>query len=112
MLMNNVPGYELRMKALIFKYNYKKDLTSLQEKIDIFFKFFDWLLNSKTFYSWLEIILSYGNYLNGASNRYIILYKSYHNRGGAYGFKLDILTKIADFKSNDNKKNILLNIVE
>ena len=33
-------------------------------------------------------------------------------RGGAYGFRLEILGKLQDFKSNDNKKTLLYNIVE
>lgn len=33
-------------------------------------------------------------------------------RGGAYGYKLDILTKLNDFKTNDNKKTLLNYIIE
>jgi diaphanous 1 len=33
-------------------------------------------------------------------------------RGGAYGFKLEVLDKLVDIKSNDGKKNLLMYIVE
>ena len=40
-----------------------------------------------------EYILAYGNYMNGSGPR-----------GGAYGFKLDILLKLVDIKSPSNTK--------
>ncbi len=48
----------------------------------------------------LEIILAVGNYLNGTGPR-----------GGAYGFKLEVLTKLADTKTADNKSTLLHYIV-
>ncbi|KAA6399121.1 MAG: putative formin like protein [Streblomastix strix] len=44
----------------------------------------------------LESILAIGNYLNGESNQ-----------GCAYGCRLDVLSKICDFKGNDNKTTLL-----
>jgi len=45
--------------------------------------------------------LALGNYINGDSAR-----------GGAFAFKLDSLEKTADMKFNDNKRNLLMYIVE
>lgn len=33
-------------------------------------------------------------------------------RGGAYAFKLDILTKLTELKTNDNKKTLMFYLVE
>ncbi len=51
---------------------------------------------SKKFKGVMEIVLALGNYINGGTYR-----------GGAYGFKLDILTKLQDTKSSDNKTTLL-----
>lgn len=45
--------------------------------------------------------LAYGNYLNGQGNK-----------GGAFGFKFEHFLKVADIKSNDNKKTLLTVIIE
>ncbi len=42
-----------------------------------------------------------GNYLNGTSAR-----------GGAYGFKIDVLEKLGDVKTTDGKKNFLIYLIE
>ena len=44
----------------------------------------------------IELVLSIGNYLNGTGHK-----------GGAHGFKLDFLTKLADTKTSDNKSTLL-----
>lgn len=48
----------------------------------------------------MQYVLAVGNYLNGQSAR-----------GGAYGFKMDMLEKIAEVKSTDNKKNLLMYVI-
>jgi len=58
------------------------------------------LKNSKKFLKILEVILAIGNYLNGGTFN-----------GTAYGFKLDILTKIADTKNADNSSTLLHYVV-
>jgi hypothetical protein len=101
LLVSTAPGYVERFKAIIFKSTYKEEALDLLKKIEMFFTTFDFILNDKRFHKWLEIILAYGNYLNGTSNR-----------GGTYGFKLDTLPKLSEFKSNDNKKTLLYYIIE
>jgi len=44
----------------------------------------------------IEIVLAMGNYLNGTGAK-----------GGAHGFKLEFLTKLADTKTADNKSTLL-----
>jgi diaphanous 1 len=48
----------------------------------------------------MEYALGVGNYLNGQSAR-----------GGAYGFKLDMIEKLSEVKTTDNKKNLLMYII-
>lgn len=101
LLMKTAPGYDLRLKAILFHRTYKEDYEEILKRIQKFFIGFEFISENKKFHRWLEIVLAYGNYMNGSSNG-----------GGAYGFRLDILSKIAELKSNDNKKNLMLYIVE
>ncbi|KAL9974456.1 hypothetical protein ACROYT_G011488 [Oculina patagonica] len=54
------------------------------------------LYNSKNFLLVLEYVLSVGNILNAGSNR-----------GGAYGFRLQSLPKLADIRGNNKKYTLL-----
>jgi hypothetical protein len=101
LLMTTAPGFDHRLRSMVFKNIYKFEIQEIIRRVDQFFKAFDYVLSNKRLHKWLEIVLAYGNYLNGTTNR-----------GGAYAFKLDTLTKLGDFKSNDNKKNLLYYIVE
>lgn len=69
LFLNSVIGFDLRFKAIIYKSNYKKDFQEINIQIDNFLKIFEFFRNSNIFVKWLEIILGYGNYLNGTSNR-------------------------------------------
>ncbi len=101
LLFKTCIGYENRLKSILFKYSYEAEANSTKSKIDNFYKTFDFVENNQLFHKWLEVILLYGNYLNGTSNR-----------GGAYGFKLDTLAKLSEVKSSDNKKTLFYYIVE
>ena len=101
LLCSGIPGYAERLKTITFKVTYKEDVENLITNIDCFFNVFDFISNNKNFHRWLELLLAYGNYLNGSSSR-----------GGAYGFRLDILAKVSEVKSTDGKRNLLLYIVE
>ena len=49
----------------------------------------------------LATVLALGNHLNGSTAR-----------GGAYGFKLNTLTKLINTKTTDNKMNLLHYLIE
>ena len=58
--------------------------------------------NNKSFLIIIENVLAIGNYMNGTSIR-----------GGAFGFKLDTLEKLADLKFISNpKRNLLTHVIE
>jgi len=52
--------------------------------------------NSAALRSVIQFTLALGNYMNGTSNK-----------GGAWGFKLDALSKLTNTKTTDNKKTLL-----
>jgi diaphanous 1 len=101
LMMKTAMGYDLRVKAIIFKNNYLAELDDIMFRIDRFLTCFFFIEHNKNFHKWLEIILAFGNYLNGTSNR-----------GGAYGFRLDTLAKLSELKSSDNKKTLFYYIIE
>ena len=101
LLMKTAPGYDLRIKSILFKKCYKEEKEEIMKRIQKFFTALEFISSNKKFHKWLEIVLAYGNYLNGATNR-----------GGAFAYRLDILTKLAELKSNDTKKNLMSYIVE
>ena len=54
------------------------------------------LENSKKLRKVVSVVLAMGNYLNGSTNR-----------GGAYGFKLEGLSKLSTVKTSDNKSTLM-----
>lgn len=100
-LVGYIPGCKERISSILFKNSYKKEGIFILENIDEFFKAFDVINNNKEFKEFLTIVLAIGNYVNGVSSK-----------GGAYGFKLDSLPKIMDYKSKDGKTLLFDYIVE
>ena len=100
-LISEVTGFQQRVKSIQFKYQFSNNYKIISEKIDKLKMTMDTFKNDKRINDWLTILLAFGNYLNGQSAR-----------GGAYGFKLDSLSKITEMKSNDNKKTLLQFIIE
>lgn len=100
-LIANIPGFEFRVKSMQIRYSFPEVIAKIQHKIETLRTAVDTFKADCRINEWLKIILAFGNYLNGATNR-----------GGAYGFKLETLNKIVDLKSNDNKKSLLTFIIE
>ena len=89
LIISGIAAFKERIKAVIFQYNYKSDYNIIIEEINRIFKVFNVMKEDKNVRRLLEIILALGNYMNGGSFR-----------GGAYGFTLVSLTKLADTKSS------------
>lgn len=96
-----IVGYKERFQSILFKSEYKDTIKNIEIFIDYFNKGFDFILNSQNLKKLFEIMLAIGNYMNGITNR-----------GGAFGFKIDSLTKFVELKSKDNKTTLLNYIVE
>jgi hypothetical protein len=96
-----IVGYKERFQSILFKSEYKVTIKNIEIFIDYFNKGFDFILNSQNLKKLFEIMLAIGNYMNGITNR-----------GGAFGFKIDSLTKFVELKSKDNKTTLLNYIVD
>ena len=99
-LVGVVPHNKERLQAIRFKNTYSDKSVEILKLIDHFFKGFDFLKTNKNFHKFLEILLAYGNYMNGVTAK-----------GGAFGFQLASLSKFYDMKSKDNKITLFQFIV-
>ncbi|CAD8146639.1 unnamed protein product [Paramecium pentaurelia] len=98
--LSTVPQIKLRAEAIVISYEWMglyESVEAKQNKIENGIKLQQ---EDKKLQIMLEYSLGYGNYLNGQSTR-----------GGAYAFKLDIMSQLDDVKSNDNKTNLLIVII-
>ena len=89
LIISGIAAFKERIKAVIFQYNYLSDYMIVMEEINRVFKVFKFMKEDKMLKRLFEIILALGNYMNGGSFR-----------GGAFGFTLASLTKLADTKSS------------
>ena len=68
--LGDIPGYDLRINSIIFKDDYLNYFEEFDKKFKSVLKTIQFLMNDRRILEWLKIILAYGNYLNGTSNRY------------------------------------------
>ena len=95
-----VPRLEQRLKCWMATLLFDDNVMQIREKIEAIGKGTRAIKASKGFPKSLEVVLAVGNYLNGTSAR-----------GGAYGFRLDILSKLNDVKASSRQKGTLLNYI-
>lgn len=69
LLMESIPGYDLRMKTILFSITYNEEIKDLNVKIDEFFEVFKFFKSNSKFLDWLQIVLAHGNYLNGTGSK-------------------------------------------
>jgi hypothetical protein len=96
----HIPRLEQRLKLLQFRFRSEELVEYVTPGYNTVITATEEIHNSKTFKKILELVLAIGNYLNGGTAQ-----------GGAYGFKLDVLSKIRDFKSMDNKATLFSYVV-
>ncbi|XP_060080140.1 delphilin-like [Ylistrum balloti] len=95
--MSRVPGYEQRLKALIFKGNFNEKIAEMKENLQNIRKASAELRHSKKLAKILELILAMGNYMNKGNNRV----------GGAAGFRISFLAQLDVTKTKDNKMTFI-----
>ncbi|XP_052817061.1 delphilin-like isoform X2 [Mya arenaria] len=95
--MSRVPGYEQRLKALVFKDNFQEKITEMKEHLQCIRKASLELRHSKRLSKILELILAMGNYMNQGN----------HRVGQAAGFKISFLSQLEITKTADNKLTFL-----
>eukprot|EP00008_Paramoeba_atlantica_P008543 CAMPEP_0201487742 /NCGR_PEP_ID=MMETSP0151_2-20130828/15198_1 /ASSEMBLY_ACC=CAM_ASM_000257 /TAXON_ID=200890 /ORGANISM="Paramoeba atlantica, Strain 621/1 / CCAP 1560/9" /LENGTH=1120 /DNA_ID=CAMNT_0047872885 /DNA_START=156 /DNA_END=3518 /DNA_ORIENTATION=- len=96
MALGDIPRLEAKLKALLIKTGFEKRASTVEEQMNVLEKAIDEVSGSKKLPEFLGVVLKVGNFMNGKGAR-----------GGAYGFKLTDLVKLADTKSLDNKTTLL-----
>ncbi|KAL6072920.1 putative WD repeat-containing protein 65 [Balamuthia mandrillaris] len=100
-VLRDIPRLEQRLRALAFKLKFQELYDDVQPDIEAVVKSTKELKTSPKFKSLMEVILALGNYINGGTFR-----------GAAYGFQLDVLTKLQDTRSHDGKFTLLNYLAE
>jgi hypothetical protein len=95
-----IPRLKPRLQCFVFILEFNARLHDLSENVEVFSYAINDISKCTKIVKLLEVILAIGNYLNGTGPR-----------GGAYGFKLEVLAKLADTKTADNKSTLLHYIV-
>eukprot|EP01116_Phalansterium_solitarium_P017252 TRINITY_DN419_c0_g2_i2.p1 TRINITY_DN419_c0_g2~~TRINITY_DN419_c0_g2_i2.p1 ORF type:complete len:1136 (-),score=432.75 TRINITY_DN419_c0_g2_i2:123-3530(-) len=91
-----VPNLTSRVEFWVFSKTLHERLASIVPALKSLSEALDECLKSTKLVRLLEIVLMFGNHLNGGT----------HN-GRAYGFKIDALLKLADTKASDNRSSLL-----
>ncbi|XP_061181898.1 delphilin-like [Saccostrea echinata] len=95
--MSRVPGYEQRLKALLFKGNFNEKITEMKENLQHIRKASKELRHSRKLAKLLELILAMGNYMNKGNQRV----------GEAFGFKITFLSQLDITKTKDNRTTFI-----
>ncbi|XP_077017828.1 disheveled-associated activator of morphogenesis 2 isoform X2 [Tamandua tetradactyla] len=94
--MSRIDHYQQRLQALFFKKKFQERLAEAKPKVEAILLASRELIRSKRLKQMLEIVLAIGNFMNKGQ------------RGGAYGFRVASLNKIADTKSSIDRNISLL----
>uniref|UniRef100_A0A8C6J8Z5 Uncharacterized protein n=1 Tax=Melopsittacus undulatus TaxID=13146 RepID=A0A8C6J8Z5_MELUD len=94
--MSRIDHYQQRLQALFFKKKFPERLAEAKPKVEAILLASKELIRSKRLRQLLEVVLAFGNFMNKGQ------------RGGAYGFKVSSLNKIADTKSSIDRNITLL----
>jgi diaphanous 1 len=95
-----IPRLKQRMECSAITQTFYDSLKDMQGKVEQFNDAAEQVKSSAMLLGVLEVVMSIGNHMNGATNR-----------GQAHGFQLDVLSKIAQVKSSDRKKGTLMNFL-
>ena len=98
--MAKIPRLKQRLECASISLHFDENLTILLNKLEVYNSAVKEVKTSKSFLAVLEMVMAIGNHLNGGSDR-----------GQAHGFKLDVLGKMTNMKSNDRKKGNLMNFL-
>lgn len=94
--MSRIDHYQQRLQALFFKKKFQERLAEAKPKVEAILLASQELIRSKRLKQMLEVVLAIGNFMNKGQ------------RGGAYGFRVASLNKIADTKSSIDRNISLL----
>ncbi|KAM8937884.1 disheveled-associated activator of morphogenesis 2 isoform 1-T1 [Lycaon pictus] len=94
--VHRIDHYQQRLQALFFKKKFQERLAEAKPKVEAILLASRELIRSKRLTQMLEVVLAIGNFMNKGQ------------RGGAYGFRVASLNKIADTKSSIDRNISLL----
>lgn len=94
--MSRIDHYQQRLQALFFKKKFQERLAEAKPKVEAILLASRELTLSQRLKQMLEVVLAIGNFMNKGQ------------RGGAYGFRVASLNKIADTKSSIDRNISLL----
>lgn len=101
LVVSGIIGYKERIQSLLFQSDYLDKYLSIMNEINKFSDSFKFLREDKNFKKFLEMVLAYGNIMNGGSSK-----------GASYGFPIDNLLKLQETKDKNNKNNLIDFFVE
>uniref|UniRef100_A0A665VL16 Formin-like n=1 Tax=Echeneis naucrates TaxID=173247 RepID=A0A665VL16_ECHNA len=95
--LSQIPDFAGRAHCIIFQSVFLDTISSIRRKVKIISTVSKELLQCNSLRDVLGLVLAFGNYMNGGNR----------TRGQADGFGLEILPKLKDVKSRDNRMNLV-----
>ncbi|XP_058471066.1 formin-like isoform X2 [Solea solea] len=95
--LSQVPDFADRARCIIFQSVFLDTISSIRRKVDLISNLCKELLQCTSLKDVIGLVLAFGNYMNGGNR----------TRGQADGFGLEILPKLKDVKSRDNRMNLI-----
>ncbi|XP_030626785.1 formin [Chanos chanos] len=95
--LSQIPDFSCRARCLIFQAAFTETIASIKRKIQVIHRVSKNLLENESVKEVIGLVLALGNYMNGGNR----------TRGQADGFGLDILPKLKDVKSRDNRISLV-----
>ncbi|XP_074647789.1 delphilin-like isoform X2 [Tubulanus polymorphus] len=95
--MTRIPGYEQRLRAMLFKANFAEKVEEVRDTLNCIKKASQQLMNSKKLAKCLELVLVMGNRMNKGNSRI----------GEASAFKVNYLSQLDTTKTTDGKSTFI-----
>lgn len=95
--LSQIPDFTGRAHCIIFQSTFLDTIASIHRKVETVSSVSKELLECPSLKNILGLVLAFGNYMNGGNR----------TRGQADGFGLEILPKLKDVKSRDNRMNLV-----
>lgn len=95
--LSQIPDFAGRAQCIIFQSLFLDSVSSIHRKVQIISTVCKGLLENSSIKEVMGLVLAFGNYMNGGNR----------TRGQADGFNLEILPKLKDVKSRDNRLSLV-----
>ncbi|XP_076833993.1 formin isoform X2 [Brachyhypopomus gauderio] len=95
--LNQIPDFASRAHCVIFRSVFLDSMSSIHSKVEVISSVCTVLMERNSVKEVMGLVLAFGNYMNGGNR----------TRGQADGFGLEILPKLKDVKSRDNRISLV-----